>query len=198
MDYNYEFVTVQPKKLFVTVKYTKDGYPDVVRKLGINEFTKESLERTAEAGAYEAVSMWAAIDEAPDVIEVADGPIAATYEAPPNEVPQIEEVYNECPEYDITTHAMEWVPNHVTEYRLEWDAKITELSPEEAVEALAGFTFAMRMERDMKLATTDHWMLEDTAPITQAQLDYRQALRNVTDQPGFPKNIVWPTPPAES
>lgn len=32
-------------------------------------------------------------------------------------------------------------------------------------------------------------------PIPQRWLDYRQALRDITDQPGFPTNVIWPTRP---
>ena len=53
-----------------------------------------------------------------------------------------------------------------------------------------------KRERNMRLAATD-WT--QTADIPQATKDkwtpYRQALRDVPQQPGFPKNIVWPTPP---
>ena len=53
-----------------------------------------------------------------------------------------------------------------------------------------------RIERDKRLAATD-WT--QNADIPQATKDkwtpYRQALRDVPQQPGFPKNIVWPTPP---
>jgi hypothetical protein len=53
-----------------------------------------------------------------------------------------------------------------------------------------------RRERDKRLATTD-WT--QNADITQATKDkwapYRQALRDISQQAGFPHNIVWPTPP---
>ena len=39
-------------------------------------------------------------------------------------------------------------------------------------------------------------MMSDTPEPTQAQLDYRQALRDVPAQAEFPQNIVWPTKPA--
>lgn len=52
----------------------------------------------------------------------------------------------------------------------------------------------VRAHRDMLLIATDYWCLSDRTP-TQAQLDYRQALRDVTAQSGFPDNVVWPTKP---
>jgi hypothetical protein len=53
-----------------------------------------------------------------------------------------------------------------------------------------------RKKRDLLLSSTD-WT--QNADIPQATKDkwvpYRQALRDVPQQSGFPHNIVWPTPP---
>lgn len=52
----------------------------------------------------------------------------------------------------------------------------------------------VRTQRNEKLAGTDWWMLSDHTA-TQAQIDYRQALRDVPSQSGFPHTITWPTKP---
>lgn len=52
----------------------------------------------------------------------------------------------------------------------------------------------VRAERNGLLAATDWWVLPDRTA-TQAQLDYRTALRNLPDQAGFPDNVTWPTKP---
>lgn len=36
---------------------------------------------------------------------------------------------------------------------------------------------------------------ETGEPVPPAWLAYRQALRDITEQPGFPDSITWPTPP---
>lgn len=54
---------------------------------------------------------------------------------------------------------------------------------------------ALRQERNKRLAETDHWMFSDTATVTQGQLDYRQALRDVTLSYTSLDNVVWPTKP---
>ena len=38
-------------------------------------------------------------------------------------------------------------------------------------------------------------MLSDSGTPSQAWLDYRQALRDVTSQEGFPNTVTWPTKP---
>ena len=52
----------------------------------------------------------------------------------------------------------------------------------------------VRRKRDALIAATDTWGLADY-PATAAQTAYRQALRDITDQSGFPTNITWPTKP---
>jgi hypothetical protein len=52
----------------------------------------------------------------------------------------------------------------------------------------------IRQSRDILLAETDTWGLADY-PATAEQTAYRQALRDITDQAGFPTNITWPTKP---
>ena len=51
-----------------------------------------------------------------------------------------------------------------------------------------------RGARDLLLAHTDVWALSDRT-ITAEQTAYRQALRDITGQAGFPENITWPTKP---
>jgi hypothetical protein len=54
----------------------------------------------------------------------------------------------------------------------------------------------VRAERDALLAACD-WTQVADAPVDQAAWAvYRQALRDVTAQAGFPVDIVWPMKPA--
>ena len=52
----------------------------------------------------------------------------------------------------------------------------------------------LRAERNAKLAETDWWVLPDRTA-TQAQLDYRQALRDITNTYTSLDDVVWPTKP---
>ena len=51
-----------------------------------------------------------------------------------------------------------------------------------------------RFLRDKLLSKTDWWAVQDRT-MSQEEKDYRQALRDITSQEGFPENIVWPTKP---
>jgi len=53
---------------------------------------------------------------------------------------------------------------------------------------------AGRFIRDNLLEETDVWALSDRT-MTAEQTAYRQALRDITGQAGFPEDITWPTKP---
>ena len=52
----------------------------------------------------------------------------------------------------------------------------------------------VREERDALLAETDWWASSDLT-MTAEQTAYRQALRDVPSQEGFPESVSWPTKP---
>lgn len=54
----------------------------------------------------------------------------------------------------------------------------------------------VRMQRDALLTACDWTMLPDSTADKAAWGAYRQALRDVPKQAGFPHQIEWPTPPA--
>ena len=54
-----------------------------------------------------------------------------------------------------------------------------------------------RMERNILLAETDYAALPDTPEMSDAMTAYRQALRDVPAQEGFPSDITWPEKPEE-
>jgi len=76
---------------------------------------------------------------------------------------------------------------------VEWDASAvtTKQNELEAAEDLR----LLRAERDRLIAETDWWMFSDTATPTQAQLDYRQALRDITDTYSNLDDVVFPEKP---
>jgi hypothetical protein len=81
-----------------------------------------------------------------------------------------------------------WTQNYV----------ISELTAEEAAEKANSQAKQVRGERNAKLSETD-WTRLDDAPLSTEQRAawavYRQQLRDLTDQPGFPWEITWPNQP---
>lgn len=54
---------------------------------------------------------------------------------------------------------------------------------------------SLRHKRNQLLANTDHWDASDTPAMSQAQIDYRQALRDITNTYTSLDTVVWPTKP---
>ena len=73
---------------------------------------------------------------------------------------------------------------------LTWDAvesKMNELTAAEPMKEL-------RAERDRLIAATDWWASSDLT-MTEEQIEYRQALRDITDSATSLDDVTWPTAP---
>ena len=64
-----------------------------------------------------------------------------------------------------------------------------------AEEAQAKLPDVIRQQRNQLLKASDWTQVADAPVDKQAWATYRQALRDITEQAGFPNNVVFPTPP---
>lgn len=90
---------------------------------------------------------------------------------------------------DVTT-------GEVTEV-LFTDAEIAQKATNDAAEAIAAplrKAVEVRSERDSRLVKTDFHALSDT-DMSEAMTTYRQALRDIPTQDGFPHEVTWPVSP---
>ena len=67
-----------------------------------------------------------------------------------------------------------------------------QLAEEKVVNNLAN----LRAERNRRLAETDWWAVSDRT-MTQEQIDYRQALRDITENYASLDEVIWPTKPED-
>ena len=84
-------------------------------------------------------------------------------------------------------------PHEVVEVKL-WRAYTAEEKAEIETQKAA----AIRRERNTKLAECDWTQLNDTPldnPSKVAWTTYRQSLRDITAQAGFPNSVIWPVKP---
>jgi hypothetical protein len=84
-------------------------------------------------------------------------------------------------------------PNEVVEVKL-W----VKYTAEERAEIDKQKATQVRRERNAKLTECDWTQLNDTPLDNPAKVEwttYRQALRDITAQAGFPHNVVWPVKP---
>ena len=54
---------------------------------------------------------------------------------------------------------------------------------------------AVKFIRNLRLAASDWTQLNNSPVDVDAWHTYRQELRDITKQAGFPKEVVWPVPP---
>jgi Phage tail assembly chaperone protein len=78
-----------------------------------------------------------------------------------------------------------WHTNYVT----------VDLPPEACAALDAQQAAAVRADRNARLAACDWTQLSDAPVDDLAWAVYRQALRDITSQPGFPWDITWPVEP---
>lgn len=100
------------------------------------------------------------------------------------------------PPYNPQTHKPEQDSAPVfRNQRWELGYTLAALTQQEAQELATGMSQQVRAERNTRLAASD-WTQVADAPVDQAAwAAYRQALRDVTAQPGFPFAVTWPATP---
>lgn len=82
---------------------------------------------------------------------------------------------------------LEWADSRAAPSESAVQAKYDELVAAEPMNLL-------REKRNRLLAETDWWASSDLT-MTQAQTDYRQALRDITDNATSLDDVTWPTKP---
>ena len=91
--------------------------------------------------------------------------------------------------FSVQDGVIDWIDSDQTQpTQSEIDAKVAEVQSAQPMEDL-------RRERNKKLLNTD-WMANQDRTMTQAEIDYRQALRDITDTYSSLDDVVWPTKPA--
>jgi hypothetical protein len=101
------------------------------------------------------------------------------------------------PEVDHTQNVGEGVPQKINGVWTQvWN--VSDVDEDTLAERTQGRARQVRDERNYKIAGSD-WTQLDDSPITNAKklewATYRQALRDIPLQAGFPWNVTWPVQP---
>ena len=105
-------------------------------------------------------------------------------------------VYTDVPSFDDRTQKVEReaTPSLVAgAWTVGWTT--SDKTAEEVQEYDDTQAASVRSERDALLAQSDWTQVADAPVDATAWATYRQALRDITDQAGFPNDINWPTQP---
>lgn len=103
--------------------------------------------------------------------------------------------FTNCPTVEYPNKVVEVLPvkgeNEI--YYQTWE--IQEMSNDEKAEATIEKADLIRRERNYRLAECD-WTVFPYSPVSQEKqlqwVEYRQQLRDITSQVGFPWSVIWP------
>ena len=173
----YEIIRVDTEMLSMQVKYSKEGMPDFYVRMSFDKpYSELSLHETAKRQVLQADLFWQRHLENPPV--TLNNPVGF---AKPTRV-------EPARDYDDGQQKLE---ERVIETAEEYVVRFTPVDLTEAEKAEA-----IRNKRVALLQQTDSFALADR-PMTDEIRAYRQALRDIPDQEGFPNDIIWPTMPIE-
>lgn len=174
ITYTIEKVDLLNKQ--VLIKYQKEGSSDWWRRIGLpDSFDDAYLHELAEQNAQAAAKFWKRTDGIIDNYVVAE-PVKTIKEV----------VLSDEPDHDPTVQDLtwEWTEDDTTRYKTY---TITTKSESD-------LAFQIRERRNVELAMTDVWAMSDRTMSTEMK-NYRQELRDITNQESFPNSVVWPIMP---
>lgn len=100
-----------------------------------------------------------------------------------------------APDHDPEAHFVEYSPvPSFSDGSWVYAPSVRPLSTEQIAERTEVRAAEVRARRNALLAETD-WMALSDVILSAEVATYRQALRDITAQPGFPNNVTWPAKP---
>lgn len=97
--------------------------------------------------------------------------------------------------YDQMTEKLAACPPYIDG---DWvyTVEVVPLTPEEIAARTEAQAASVRAQRDQLLLACDWTQLADSPVDPLPWRTYRQELRDLPQQPGFPWSVTWPTPPS--
>ena len=175
---NFEITRVDQPSLTVQIKYSKEGYPDYYIRSYIGApFNEEAILAQAKSSnnTLQVTNYWANIPETTIELSTSTGQIKET-------------VVDAKPVFDEGTQKLtKTIVEEETQFRESWTVEnMTEGE-------IASF---IRQKRDALLFQTDKFALSDRT-MSSEMTAYRNALRTIPEQEGFPFNVTWPVKPLD-
>lgn len=197
MKIKYEIEEYEPDREYVLVKFTHPDNPDFQYYKSINppDFSKAKFLNLVEAVASCAGGFWNRAVKHPAECPI---PMEGEVDVEPENymAEEIHPVFLDQPEYDVWSEYI--VQQDLTspfQETVGWE--IMKLSDEEREIQYQHLEMSIRYERNELLAMTDYIHMPDCAiKNTDEFLAYRQALRDLPEADGWPKNIEWPEVPS--
>lgn len=197
MKVKYKVLEYLPQAEWIAIEFTHPDRPDEkwVKQFEFPDFTrKEKLEDQIRAVASRIAGAWTRIPEHPDKLVIPE-----TGEM--DVVPELYLPYEPNPQYEPEPEWDQWtqelIPGDIespTQETIPWIVR--DLTEEEIAERLYQVEASWRQDRNWALMESD-WIFAPDAKVEDmdAWLEYRQALRDLPDQPDWPKDPQFPRRP---
>lgn len=171
----YTIIKVDNVNNFVQVRYDRENCLPYFNRFALSSnFDEEEIHQICSEGSEEACIFWHKFKNAPEVSLVVDTGEAIVYNV------------DDRPDYDPNVESL-------VETKEELDGAVNktwQTVPFSNEELSAN----ARTKRDQLLQETDSYALSDRT-LSDEMREYRQSLRDVTEQSEFPTTITWPQPP---
>lgn len=196
MKITWEIMEAMPEYELLTVKYSNEAGQQLWRNHNPMDWSRELILTMVEGYAPHAVAFFErTAARSADVME--EIPTTGEVESEAQEfifgeIPDT--IIPDPPEFDEWTQRAEVLPAEVGDPEHEW--QVIDLTAEEQQELIHDASQGLRWQRNQLLLESDFFNFPDACVANvQEWLDYRQALRDVPDQPNFPKAFGWPERP---
>ena len=196
MKIKYEIEEYEPEREYILLKFTSLDNPDWQYYKSVNppDFSKEKLEELIEAVGSVVTGFWNRAQAHKSECPI---PMTGEMDVEP-EVYMAQEIHTRSlpqPDFDVWTEYL--VAQDITspfQETVGWD--IVKYTEEEAAAQYDHMEMCFRCERNELLARSDFFNFPDACVANvQDWLVYREKLRDLPEEPFWPKNIVWPQIP---
>ena len=199
MKVTYKVISYQPEIEQMAIELTSPDYPDkpYVERFSFPDFSQEKLIDHISAIASRYAGAVTRIPDHPSELTI---PETGTMDVEP----ELYLPYEPNPQYEAEPEIDPWtqdlIPGEITSHTQEtvpW--VIYDLTPEEQADRLASAAAGIRADRDYLLGFSDGIMSAPDCPVEDKEpwRIYRQALRDLPQQPNFPKEVKWPKRPGD-
>lgn len=200
MKVKYKVLDYRPEAEWIAVEFFDEENPDRepwVEQFVFPDFSRDKLIEQLRAIASRFAGSWSRIPGHPSELTI---PETGILEVEPELYLPFEPnpQYEPEPDYDPWTQDIRYVDVSDDPYAETIPWEVIDLTPEQIQERLDMHSAMMREQRDYALLCSDFVFSPDVGMSTEQKQDwlhYRQQLRELPEQPGFPKDIEWPEKP---
>lgn len=199
MKVSYEIIEARPDVEWIQVRFFNDAGQEFWKNIPHVDWSPEGVREMIESFGPEIAAFWERTANVDNQRAMASIQTVGEFECEPEDfwvrMPPPPVIRDE-PEFDPFTQRIEPREHEVGDEFIEWD--VIELTPEEQAQFLDLATQSATGERNHWLMMSDWIFTPDSSPEDMdAWLEYRQALRDLPEQEGWPKVINWPVRPNE-